>query len=303
MKIIVAGSINMDLVVRSEEIPKPGETVPGKDFTTIPGGKGANQAAAIAKLGGSCVFLGKVGNDDFGTSVLESMKASGINVDLVEKEKTSTGVSIINVDARGNNNIVFVAGANALVDEAYINRHIDAFKDASMVVMQNEIPKETIRHILKVTRDMNIIRLLNPAPAMDIEDDMLKEIDILIPNEHELARLSKVTIDSKESVRAAAGLLLDRGLGRIIVTLGEHGAFYKDKEKEKFYTAYKANIVDTTAAGDSFIGGFCNSFVESGDIDKSIDFGQRTAAIAIGRFGAQTSIPSREEVLNFKPEG
>jgi ribokinase len=298
-RIIVAGSINMDLVVETDEIPGIGETVAGNSFSTIPGGKGANQAVAIAKQGGDCIFLGKVGNDDFGANVLKSMQDAGINTNLIKIEKGSTGVSIINVDKNGANNIVYIAGANNLVDEDYIDENKNILDEAEYIVMQNEIPEETINHILKICKDKNIKTILNPAPARSIDDEIIKLIDILVPNEHELARISGQKVESDEDVRSASQKLLDMGLKEIVVTLGARGVFYKNKDTEKFYDAYKTKVVDTTAAGDSFIGGFVNSLIQTKDIGKSIDFGQRVAAIAIGKVGAQTSIPTKEEVEEF----
>lgn len=298
-RIIVAGSINMDLVIETDEIPAIGETVAGKAFSTIPGGKGANQAVAIAKQGGDCIFLGKVGNDDFGANVLKSMQDAGINTDLIKIENESTGVSIINVDKTGANNIVYIAGANNLVDENYIDQNKDILDSAKYIVMQNELPEKTIEHILKICKDKKIKTILNPAPARMIEKDMLELIDILIPNEHELSRIADHKVENDEDVRKASEKLLTGGLKEIVVTLGERGVFYKNKDEEKFYDSYKAKVVDTTAAGDSFIGGFVNVLMQTNDIDKSIDFGQRVAAIAIGKVGAQTSIPTKEEVKEF----
>ncbi len=301
--IIVAGSINMDLVVRSDEIPGVGETVAGNEFLTIPGGKGANQAVAISKLGGNCIFLGKVGKDDFGASVLNSMNNASINTQLVEKEDLTTGISIINVDSHGNNNIVFLSGANSKVDEAYIDKNAEVFDDATMVVMQHEIPLRTVEHILKLAKTKGVTTLLNPAPAMDLTDEIIENIDILVPNEHELSKISKMEVTDDQSVINAAKALLDKGIKKIVVTLGSRGVYLADGDISKFFDAYKTRAVDTTAAGDSFIGGFTNVYADTGDIEKAIDFGQRTAAIAITRLGAQTSIPDREEVENFNVGG
>lgn len=302
-KIIVAGSINMDLVVRCHEIPKIGETVPGKEFLTIPGGKGANQAVAIAKLGGDCTFLGKVGKDIFGQKVLASMKESQIKIEKIKEEDCSTGVAIINVDDKGKNNIIYIEGANGKIDGPYIDSVKEVLDGASILVMQNEIPQDAINYLLKLAREKNVKTLLNPAPAREIPEEVISLIDIIVPNEYELERITGVQTQTEEGIKKAAQNLFDLGIKIIIVTLGERGVFLKTDKVEKFFTAYKAEVVDTTAAGDSFIGGFCNKLVENSDLDEAINYGQKTAAIAIGRLGAQTSIPSKEEVENFKIGG
>lgn len=214
-KITVIGSINMDLVVKSDEIPKPGETLFGNELLQIPGGKGANQAVAMSRLGAQVSFLGKIGQDSFGEELLKSMEESGIDISHIEKENIATGIAVINVDKKGNNNIVVIAGANNQVDKPYLQR------------------------------------------------------------------------------------LLDKGVKKIIVTWGSKGVIYMDQEGDRHFEAKKVQVIDTTAAGDSFIGGFTVSFLEDQNIEKAIDMGQSTAALAIQKMGAQSSIPTRAEVENF----
>lgn len=297
--IIVVGSINMDLVVKTDEIPKIGETLLGKELLQIPGGKGANQAAAMGKLGKNIIMLGKVGRDNFGEDLLESLKESGVDIAYIEKEDSSTGIAVINVDKEGNNNIVVIPGANGLVDETYLMKNEKVFQEAEAVVFQLEIPLETVKEGLSLAKKFGKTTILNPAPAMDLDDETIKNIDILAPNEHELGRLAKMKVTDDESIIKASEILLKKGVQQIIVTLGSRGVFYINKERQEFFDAYKVKVVDTTGAGDSFIGGFVASYIENKDIDKAIDFGQRTAALAIQKLGAQSSLPTREEVENF----
>lgn len=299
-KIVVIGSINLDLVVEVDEIPKLGETVMGNSLSQIPGGKGANQAVAMAKLGCDVDFLGKVGNDNFADLVLDSMKKAGVNTRNIKRENTSTGIAVINVDKKANNNIIVIAGANGEVDETYLLEHEEIIKNADAVVFQLEIPIDTVKFGLKLAKSHNKLTVLNPAPAYELDDEIIENVDIIIPNEHELSRLAHMEIKDEIDLTVASKSLIERNVKKIIVTLGEKGALYVDKNTTKLYPAYKVNAVDSTAAGDAFIGGFVGNYIQTKDIDKAIDMGQKTAAISIQRFGAQTSLPTLEEVLNFK---
>ena len=218
----------------------------------------------------------------------------------LEKVKDSTGIAIINVDKSGNNNIVVIPGANFEVDLDYISMNEGAFDDADVIVMQLEIPLESVRKSLKVAKNKGKITILNPAPAKDLDDDIIKNIDILVPNEHELGRMSGSQITDEDSIIKASNILLSKGVKEIIVTLGSKGVLYINKTHHKFYESYKVEVVDTTAAGDSFIGGFTSSFIEDKNIEKAIELGQKTAALSIQKFGAQSSLPTRQEVDNFK---
>lgn len=299
-KILVVGSINMDLVVNTDEIPKVGETIIGNNLLQIPGGKGANQAVTIAKLGNQVIFLGKVGNDNYGESLLISMKKAGVNIDFIEKTEGASGIAVINVDKNGNNNIVVIPGANSEVDIQYIDKHYSAFKAADLVVFQLEIPIATVKEGLRISKILGKTTILNPAPAMDLDDEIIRNIDILIPNEHELQRISKVKVVDSKSMIDAGQVLLDKGIKRIIVTLGSKGVLYIDSKGHEFYNAYEVDVVDTTAAGDSFIGGFASSYVIDPDnMGKAIEMGQKTASLSIQKIGAQSSLPTWEDVENF----
>lgn len=298
--ITVVGSINMDLVVKTDEIPKIGETLLGNELLQIPGGKGANQGVAIAKLNNHVNFLGMIGNDAFGEELLKSMKSSGVNIEHIEKTGDATGIAVINVDKEGNNNIIVIPGANSRVDNEYLRRHYSAFEEAEIVVFQLEIPVETVKEGLKISKELGKTTILNPAPAQELDDEIIWNIDILIPNEHELERLSKVIVHDENSMLEAAKVLLNKGIKQIIVTLGSKGVLYIDQDSHKFFKSYKVNVVDTTAAGDSFIGGFTSSYIKDLNIEKAIEMGQKTAALSIQKVGAQSSLPTLKEVENFK---
>ncbi|MDO5725662.1 MAG: ribokinase [Tissierellia bacterium] len=300
-KVVVIGSINMDLVVRVEEIPKPGETVMGKNLMRIPGGKGANQAAAMAKLGVETVFLGKVGEDGFGAELKSSMLNAGIEISKIETEKGPSGIAIINVDNQGNNNIVVISGANGLMDTSYLKNNAAQF-EADIFVFQLEIPLETVRMGLKMAKQNEKLTVLNPAPATKLDDEIISLVDILIPNEHELQRLTDVKIDDEKSIKRACNILLKKGVKNLIVTLGKNGVYYTDGKVQKFFKAYEVDAVDTTAAGDSFIGGFVAALSEQKDIETAIDYGQICAALTVQREGAQISLPSLDEFKAFKKE-
>ena len=298
--ITVVGSINIDLVVKTDEIPKIGETLLGNEFLQIPGGKGANQGVTIAKLKEEITFLGKVGNDNYGDILLTSMRDAGVNIEHIEKVEGGTGIAVINVDKEGRNNITVIPGANKAVDQDYIMRNKEAIEKAELVLFQLEIPIETVRSGLKLAKELGKVTVLNPAPAQELDDEMIKNIDILIPNEYELERISKVKVSTEESILTASKVLLDKGVEKLIVTLGSQGVLYIDHKGHEFYKAYKVNAVDTTGAGDSFIGGFVASYVKDGNIEAAIEIGQKVAALSVQKVGAQSSFPTLKEVENFK---
>lgn len=298
--ILVIGSINMDLIVSTDEIPKIGETVLGKSLTQNPGGKGANQAVAASKLGGSVDFLGMVGEDIYGEKALESIKKGGVNTDSIKRLRdTSTGIAVISVDSKGDNNIIVIQGANNEIDKEYIENNKNLIEKSDIIVIQLEIPLETVRYTLETAKKLGKTTILNPAPAGQIGDDILKYVDILIPNEHELRRITEMEVKNDETLVKAAEVLVEKGIEKLIVTLGESGVMYMDKEGYKLYPGYKVDVVDTTAAGDSFIGGFVSSYAEGENVGKAIEIGQKTAALCVQKKGAQVAMPSREEVEKF----
>lgn len=294
--ICVIGSSNMDLVLVVDRIPNRGETIIGKDLFYNPGGKGANQAVAISKLDSKIVFLSKVGNDDFGEKIIFSLDNSGVDTSQIEKSDKATGLAVINVDRNANNNIVVIPGANLKIDKKYIERNIDIIKESNIVLFQLEIPIETVRHALKISKKLGKITVLNPAPAIELDSEIIENVDILIPNEHELEIMTKIKTDTNESIIKASKVLLEKGVKELIVTLGKKGVMHINSKEEKFYNAIKVNAVDTTAAGDSFIGAFVSSYENDNNIEKAINFAQKAASITVTRIGAQSSLPNIEEL-------
>lgn len=298
-KVVVIGSINMDLVTICERAPKGGETLFGKEFFQVPGGKGANQAVAIGKLGTEVTMLGKIGKDSFGKELLLSMQNSGVKIDCIEEGKTSTGIAKIIVEANGQNRILVVAGTNSEVDREYVDRHLDKIKECDILVAQLEIPIETVAYALKKAKEFGKMTILNPAPAVYLSDEIIKNSDFIIPNESELAVITEIATDTKEGIEKAGRKLLDMGVSNLIVTLGSKGSLHLNKEITEFHSAYKVKAIDTTAAGDSFIGGFVRK-LENNNIEEAIEFAIKVSAIAVTKKGAQTSIPTIEEVEEFK---
>lgn len=298
-KVVVVGSINMDLVTMCQRVPKAGETIFGDRFFQVPGGKGANQGVAMRKLGTKVTMLGKVGEDSFGNDLINSMKNSGVNTDYIERSKNSTGIAKIIVEANGQNRILVVSGANMDVDKEYIDRHIDVIKDADIVVTQLELPLPTVEYVLGKAKEFDKLTILNPAPAEPLNEKIIRSSDIIIPNETELSFITRMPTDTDEEIKAACEKLLDIGVKELIVTLGSKGSLHINREKSQFHSAYMVKAIDTTAAGDSFIGGFVKA-LNKNNIDEAIEFGTKVSAIAVTRIGAQSSIPTLKEVNEFQ---
>lgn len=296
-KVVVVGSINMDLVTMCQRVPEAEETIFGEKFFQVPGGKGANQGVAIGKLGTEVTMLGKVGNDSFGNDLINSMKNSGVNTEYIERSENSTGIAKIIVEGNGQNRILVVSGANMDVDKDYIDRHIDVIKNADIVVTQLELPLSTVEYALEKAKEFEKITILNPAPAAPLSEKMIKSS--IIPNETELSMITKMATDTEDEIKAACEKLLAMGVKELIVTLGSKGSLHVNKEKSEFHSAYIVKAVDTTAAGDSFIGGFVKA-LNGDNIDEAIEFGTKVSAIAVTRIGAQSSIPTLEEVNEFQ---
>ena len=288
-KVVVVGSINMDLV----------ETLFGEEFFQVPGGKGANQAVAIGKLGTEVTMLGKVGKDSFGKDLINSMKESGVDTRYIEEGEKSTGIAKIIVEENGQNRILVVAGANSEVDKAYIDRHLDVIKECDIVVAQLEIPVETVAYALAKAKEFGKMTILNPAPARELDDEIIKNSDLIIPNESELALITGMPTETEEEIKKAGEKLLDMGVSNLIVTLGSKGSLLLNRETCEFHLAYKVKAIDTTAAGDSFIGGLVRELKDN-NVGEAIEFATKVSAIAVTRKGAQTSIPTIEEVENFE---
>jgi ribokinase len=315
--VLVIGSLNADLVVRAPHFPLPGETISGDDLQIIPGGKGANQAVAAARQGTSVAMIGRVGKDSFGQFLVESLKSNNVDTSHLRVDESATGTAIIVVDSNGQNSIVLSAGANGKVSALDIN----ALKlEAKLLLLQLEIPLETVIHAAKWGKQKAMTVILNPAPARALPDELIANADYIIPNETELNLLTGVPVTDDVSAEKAAKVLLSRGAKNVIVTLGEKGALVVSSKQVTHVDAYKIDVVDTTAAGDAFIGGFASYLIKTLESDSklsdvhqhpqgtraaslqiinAVEYANACGALAATKFGAQPSLPTKEVVEQF----
>jgi len=300
--VVVIGSLNMDLVTRAPRLPKGGETLIGHSFDTVSGGKGANQAVAAARLGAQVAMVGCVGNDDYGVQLREALLAEQIDCQAVSTVEDSSGVALIVVDDNSQNAIVIVAGANGAMTPAVIDRFDAVLQAADVIICQLEIPDATVGHALKRARALGKTVILNPAPASrPLPADWFAAIDYLIPNESEAAALSGLPVDSLQSAESAASQLIAMGAGKVIITLGAQGSLFANGKGFEHFPAPKVKAVDTTAAGDTFVGGFAAALASGKSEAEAIRYGQVAAALSVTRAGAQPSIPAMSDVQAFKP--
>ena len=298
--ICVIGSLNMDLVVNVDKMPKPGQTIIGSNFKEVPGGKGANQAVAMARLNGNVSMIGKVGEDGFGQTLINSLKNDKVDTTYIKTTKGATGVALITVDNNAQNSIVVSPGANFEVKEEDIDNNIEAIKNSDIVVLQLETPLNTIKYALKKSKELNKYTILNPAPALKLDDEIIKNVDLLTPNETELEIISGVSIEIEEDIQKAAQIMIEKGVKELIVTLGSKGSLYINKEKSIFKKAYKVEAVDTTAAGDSYTAALAVALSKDKNIEEAMDFASKVGALSVLKEGAQSSLPTLEDVNNFR---
>lgn len=303
--IVIIGSINMDLVLRVPRMPLPGETITGGQFRTIPGGKGANQAVACARLSADDVKVAMVaclGDDAFGAELRAALRHDGIDDSHVTTiPGTASGIASILVDDNGQNSIVLASGANAELSPAHIDAARSLIEQARIVVLQLESPLPTVIHAIKLAHALGKTVVLNPAPAQALPTELLGQIDYLVPNEIEAAMLAGMPasgIDNDEQIAAVIGKLRAAGSTNVLVTLGDKGVYAALESGSEHFSAQAVKAVDTTAAGDTFIGGFVAALAEGRSEADAIALGQRVAAISVARVGAQTSIPFRREVAD-----
>lgn len=298
VKIIVAGSMNMDMVVKTSHIPQPGETVLGGTFFMNPGGKGANQAIAVARLGAEVAFIGKIGDDIFGRQSSQLFEDEGVDIaGLVADEDQPSGIALITVDERGENSIVVAPGANARLYPEDVENSFKNYPEAQILLVQLEIPLNTVQFAAELAKKQGVKVILNPAPANKSVPDFYKLIDIITPNVTEAEMLTGVKIIDSDSALVAAKKLRSFGVPTVIITLGSSGAILLDGEEFHHIDAPKVTAVDTTAAGDVFNGALAVAISEGKPLPEATAFACKAASIAVTKLGAQASIPYRYEVV------
>ena len=299
-KIVVLGSSNTDLVVRSSRMPRAGETLLGGDFMMAAGGKGANQAVAIARLGSPVTFIAKVGCDMFGERAVEQYAAEGIDTSTILRDREApSGVALITVNDAGENCIVVAGGANNGMTVADVDSMRDRIENAEYLLMQLEVPMPVVEHAAEIAFAAGVKVILNPAPAAKLSDGLLSKCYMLTPNETECGIIAGVPVENCVQAEAAAEMLIAKGVRNVIVTLGSKGSLYKSATERVMIPACRVKAVDTTAAGDTYNGALCLALSEGRTIREAAEFATKAAAISVTRAGAQPSLPTRGEVEEF----
>jgi len=299
--IVVVGSLNIDLVVEVPVIPQPGETVLGKNFATFPGGKGANQAVAAARLGAQVTLIGRVGDDVFGEQLLANARAEGVDISYVSVDnEAATGVAMIAVDSAGQNSIAVASGANYKLTVAHVHAAWADMTHADLLVLPLETPMDTIETAIRLANEQGTKVVLNPAPARKLSNDLLARVDVLVPNEPETAQLTGRAVETHDDVAEAAGQLLARGVSDVVLTLGSRGALVLEgsgaKPEFTYIDPHQVEVVDTTAAGDAFVAALAVALGEGMSLVDATIFANAAGALTVTRPGAQPALPVREEV-------
>ncbi|MFD1957623.1 ribokinase [Paenibacillus thailandensis] len=298
--IIVVGSINMDVVSSVEQFPKPGETIHARGAAFHPGGKGANQAVASSLAGASTVMVGAVGSDAFGEPLLQSLKQYGVGTDEISVVQGISGMAFITVSANGENQIVLCEGANALVDWTLVGRSAESWSKDTVILLQNEIPWATNQAVLNHASKTGARVFYNPAPAAPVPDESLPFVHTIILNETETETITGIRPDDDSGLEEAASGLLQKGVEAAIITLGAEGCFYADRSGRRHrIPAFRVSPVDTTAAGDTFIGAYAAASLNGIEPAEALRFASAASAIGVTRAGAQTSVPTRSEIEAF----
>jgi ribokinase len=294
-RIVVVGSANTDMVVKTERIPGPGETVIGGEFVMAAGGKGANQAVAAARLGARVTFVACLGQDVFGDQALAGYRKEGIDTSwIVRDPEAASGVALIFVDARGENSIAVASGANARLAVADVERAEQAIQNAAVLLVQLEVPLDVVRRAIEIAHQAGVQVILNPAPACEIDPSLLALVSIATPNEHEI----RVVVGQPDREKAIQQLLV-AGTETVLVTLGARGVLWVDREGTRMVSAFPVEAVDTTAAGDAFNGGLAYALGRGMDMAQAVRYANAVAALSVTRIGAQPSLPTQQEVDEF----
>ena len=300
MCIVVFGSMNLDLVARVPRLPTSGETLTGYTFQTFPGGKGANQAVACARLGAKTYMVGRVGEDVFGKNLLGELASAGVDHTNVEIDPgTSSGVALIAVEDSAENMIIVIPGANGQIGEIDLLRLEKVLDQSKILLLQLEIPIEMVVAAAKLAKDKGVIVILDPAPAQTLPDEIYSLIDILTPNETEAELLVGFPVETQKDAARAAKILKDRGVQQVIIKMGSQGAFALIDGKENLYPAFSVTAVDTVAAGDAFNGGLAAALNEDKSIEEAIKWGIAAGALSVTKEGAQSSMPERNELIGL----
>lgn len=295
--ILVIGSANTDMVVKSKKLPLPGETVLGGTFMMNAGGKGANQAVAAARLGGNVTFVAKVGRDIFGKQTLDNLQKENINTDYVfMDDEEPSGTALIMVNQEGENCIVVAPGANANLLPADIEK-VNMISTAEIILMQLEIPMETIAVVAKASKSNNQKIILNPAPARSLQDELLNGLFLITPNETEASFLTGISVVDEATASEAAAVFLRKGVQNVIITMGKQGAFFQNSNLKLIIPSPNVKPIDTTAAGDTFNGAIAVAINEGMDWTSAVKFAVMAASVSVTRMGAQASVPYRNELV------
>ena len=295
--IVIVGSVNMDLMLRCPHLPRPGETVSGHDFRTLPGGKGANQAVAAARLGASVSLIGCVGGDSFGEQAMSALRGEGIDLrHLYVAQGVATGVAMVLVDDSGENSIALASGANAALSIEQIDAASAVIAGAALLVCQLETPLASIQRAIAIAHAAGVPVLLNPAPAQSLPDGLLRQITWLVPNEGEAALLSGCILTKPAGAQDAVQTLVRRGAASVIVTLGAQGVAWGDANGSRHQAAKPARVQDTTGAGDAFVGALAAELALGRPLNHAIEFAQCVAAYSVEHIGAQAAMPRRADL-------
>ncbi len=300
--LVVIGSSNTDMVVKSARLPRPGETITGGQFYMAAGGKGANQAVAAARLGAHVTFVARVGTDMFGAQAIDAYDDEGIDTELILRDpEHPTGVALILVDAEGENLIAVASGANHAMTQADVDRAADRIQEADAVLLQLEIPLEVVRYAAHLASEAGIPVILDPAPAPEkpLPPELLRDVTYLTPNESEAERLSGVPVRDEPSARQAAEKILAAGARNVIITLGAQGALVATADQMVHSPGFSVEAKDCTAAGDAFNAGLAVAIAQGRPLLEAVRYGHMTAALSVTRLGAQPSLPTAAEVVQF----